>query len=123
MILLDTSALVWLHHNHARAAALAKAAGRLYVSPASLLELEILLEAGRLHLRGQFTLAQMIRDDRWVIDDPPSLAWFEEALSVGWTREPFDRLIVAHARLRRWPLATSDQRVMAQLRKGEFVAL
>lgn len=123
MILLDTSALIWLHGHDERAAPLARGGARLYLSPASILELQFLNEAGRVRFRRHATLTQIVHDDRWVIDDPPSAAWFEEAVGVGWTRDPFDRLLVAHARIRKWPLATSDQRVIAQLRKGEFVEL
>ena len=123
MILLDTNALIWLHRHDERTAALARGGGRLYVSPASILELQFLFETGRLRFKRNATLTQIVRDDRWVIDDPPSAAWFEEAVGVGWTRDPFDRLLVAHGRLRRWPLATSDQRVIAQLRKSEVVEL
>lgn len=123
MILLDTNALIWLHHNHARAAALARLGRRLYASPASVLELQILFEAGRLELRGESSVAHMIRDERWVVDDPPSMLWFEEAITIGWTRDTYDRLLVAHARLRRWRLATSDQRVITHLRAGEYLEL
>jgi len=92
--------------------------------PASVLELQIVIESGGFRLGGEATVMEMIRaDERWVLDDPPSAAWFEEAVGVGWTRDPFDRLLVAHARMRRWPLATSDQRMIAQLRKDEFVEL
>ena len=123
MILLDTNALIWLHRHDERAAPLARGSARLYVSPASLLELQFLWEVGRVRLKRSSTLKDVVHDDRWVIDDPPSATWFEEAASVGWTRDPFDRLLVAHARMRRWPLATSDQRVIAQLRKGEVLEL
>ena len=51
MILLDTNALIWLDQGHARTRALNRRAGRLYVSPASLLELQFLMEAGRIRLR------------------------------------------------------------------------
>ncbi len=44
-------------------------------------------------------------------------------MSVGWTRDPFDRLLFAHARLRKWRIATSDQRVIGGLRAGEYVEL
>jgi len=123
VILLDTNALIWLHRHDERAAPLARVSARLYVSPASLLELQFLWEVGRVRLKRSSTLKHVVHDDRWVIDDPPSAAWFEEAVGVGWTRDPFDRLLVAHARLRRWLLATSDQRVIAQLRKGEVLEL
>jgi len=45
----------------------------------------------------------MIRDERWVIDDPASTLWFEEAMNIGWTRDTYDRVLVAYARMRRWP--------------------
>ena len=123
MILLDTNALIWLHRHDERTAPLARGGARLYISPASILELQFLSEVGHVRFKRHATLAHIVHDDRWVIDDPPSATWFEEAVGVGWTRDPFDRLLVAHARMRRWPLATSDQRVIAQLRKGEFVEL
>jgi PIN domain nuclease of toxin-antitoxin system len=42
-------------------------------------------------------------------------AWFEQAWSLSWARDPFDRLIVAHARLRGWKLATADSQLLEQL--------
>jgi PIN domain nuclease of toxin-antitoxin system len=64
-----------------------------------------------------------MHDDRWVIDDPASAAWFEKASEIGFTRDPFDRLIVAHARLRHWQLATGDRVLLAQLASGERIEL
>jgi PIN domain nuclease of toxin-antitoxin system len=54
-------------------------------------------------------------DDRWTLDEPPAAAWFAAALDLSWTRDPFDRLIAAHARLRGWRLATSDETLLARL--------
>jgi len=34
------------------------------------------------------------------------------ALDLSWTRDPFDRLIAAHARLRGWRLATADETLL-----------
>jgi PIN domain nuclease of toxin-antitoxin system len=58
-----------------------------------------------------------------VQDDPPSADWFGAALDVAWTHDPFDRLLVAHARLRRWRLATGDTGILANLRSDEYVEL
>jgi PIN domain nuclease of toxin-antitoxin system len=44
-------------------------------------------------------------------------------MTIGWTRDTFDRLLIAHARLRKWTLATSDQRVITQLRPNEYLEL
>jgi PIN domain nuclease of toxin-antitoxin system len=123
LILLDTNAVIWLHRGDRRAAALAARATRLYASPATILELQFLIEAGRLRLRAGASVSQLIHDDRWVVDDPASAAWFEKAAEIGFTRDPFDRLIVAHARLRQWRLATGDRALLGQLASGERIDL
>lgn len=120
MILLDTNALIWLHQGDRRTKRLERNT-TLYASPASLLELQILIESGRLRLRPGFGVEQLIGDARWLLDDPPAADWFSQAVGVGWTRDPFDRLIVAHAELRGWRLATGDAELVAKL--GEQRAL
>ena len=112
VILLDTNALVWMLAGHRRARPLLKGGLRLYVSPVSLLELRVLEEIGRIRLRANADISQ---DERFVVDDPPCLALFEGALSVGCTRDPFDRLLVAHASLRRWRFATADGDLLKRL--------
>jgi PIN domain nuclease of toxin-antitoxin system len=121
VILLDTNALIWLQQDHPRAARLTRFGARLYVSPASLLEIQFLLESGRVRVRRNMTVLDLLADDRWLQDDPPSTAWFGAAVAVGWTRDPFDRLLVAHARLRRWRLATSDVAVIEHLAPHEYI--
>jgi PIN domain nuclease of toxin-antitoxin system len=106
--LLDTNALLWLHRGHRRSRPLTRSAGRLYVSPATVLELQLLVEVGRLRLKSPARVSDLVRDDRWVLDDPPAARWFERALAGAWTRDPFDRLLVAHAQLRGWRIATGD---------------
>jgi PIN domain nuclease of toxin-antitoxin system len=114
VILLDTNAIIWLHQRDRRTRRLDKNV-TLYASPASVLELQILIEAGRLRLRPGYGVEQLIGDTRWLLDDPPAADWFSEAVGVGWTRDPFDRLIVAHAELRGWRLATGDADLVARL--------
>ena len=53
----------------------------------------------------------------------PAVDWFEAAGEESWTHDPFDRLIVAHARLRRCRLATADREVLDRLRASERLAL
>ena len=118
VILLDTNALIWLEQGHRRMRPLAAAGKRLYISPASLLELQFLIEAGRIRLRGA-GVAALAHHDRWLLDDPPAARWFEEALDIGFTRDPFDRLIVAHARQRGWRLATADTELLRHLSDRE----
>jgi PIN domain nuclease of toxin-antitoxin system len=123
VILLDTNALLWLETGHARARPLTKLRTRLFVSPASLLELQLLLELGRVRLRGVSSSRELADDDRWTLDEPPARAWFDEAIALLWTRDPFDRLIVAHALARKWKLATADAHLLEHVDKRKTIAL
>jgi PIN domain nuclease of toxin-antitoxin system len=123
VILLDTNALLWLETGHARARPLTKLRTRLFLSPASLLELQFLLELGRVRLRGVGSSRDLADDDRWTVDEPPARAWFEEAIAVSWTRDPFDRLIVAHAFARHWKLATADARMLERIDRRRTIEL
>jgi PIN domain nuclease of toxin-antitoxin system len=62
-------------------------------------------------------------DERWLLDDPPAAAWFDRALALGWTRDPVDRLLVAHAGLRGWRLATGDRDLIERLGSALCVPL
>ena len=119
VILLDTNALIWIVTNHRRGRGLLRQAAPLAISPASILELGLLVTIGRLRVR----VPDVIEDDRWAVDDPPAAEWFTRAADEVWTRDPFDRLIVAHARLRRARLATGDTAILAHLRASEALAL
>jgi len=120
--LLDTNALIWLDRGHRRAKPLTVRSTALYISPASLLELQLLNEIGRLRLDAG-ALDALIGDERWLLDDPPASDWFLRAADLSWTRDPFDRLLVAHARLRGWRLATGDSMLLEQLGARERLAL
>jgi PIN domain nuclease of toxin-antitoxin system len=122
VVLLDTNALIWLEQGQPRALRLLRAHQRLYISPASLLELQFLLEVGRIRLRSG-TLESLVHDSRWTLDDPPAASWFTRALTLGWTRDPFDRLLVAHAQVRGWRLATADRPLLKRLAPSERLEL
>ena len=121
MTLLDTNALIWLEKGHHRAKPLTGSNSTLYISPASLLELQMLNEVGQIRLSAG-ALETLTRDERWMWTTlrprlvPPST-------DISWTRDPFDRLIVAHARLRGWRLATGDGTLLAQLGARERLEL
>lgn len=122
MILLDTHAAIWLAKGHRRARPLARHP-RLYLSPASLLEVQFLQEIGRVRLTEGRSAAALADDTRWLLDDPSAATWFEHACGVSWTHDPFDRLLVAHARMRGWKLATADDLILAQLDRSAVLAL
>lgn len=122
MILLDTHAVLWLESGHRRARALAAAREPLYLSPITALELQLLYESRRFRVPNG-TVDTLLHDDRWLLDDPPAAAWFEAATSLSWTRDPFDRLFVAHARYRGWRLATADAAILEHLSESERIEL
>lgn len=122
MILLDTNALIWIDRGHPRVRSRLGRGQQLYVSPATLLELQLLHEANRIRLKDG-SVRCVVEDDRWVVDDPPAATWFLHAADAGWTRDPFDRLLAAHARPRRWRLATADAYLIEHLGPGDSIAL
>ncbi|HYD47226.1 MAG TPA: PIN domain-containing protein [Terriglobales bacterium] len=123
MILLDTNAVLWLQSGHPRALPLLNKRGRLYASPVSLLDLQLLVEVGRLGLKPGVDLVDLMHDDRWLMDDPPAVGWFERALALPWARDPFDRLLVAHAQFRGWRLATGDSSILAESDSSRCIEL
>jgi PIN domain nuclease of toxin-antitoxin system len=120
--LLDTNAVIWLLNGHRRTRQLERLA-RLYLSPASILEMQFLLESGRLRLTTGVTLAAALADDRWALDEPAPGRWFTAAAALSWTRDPFDRLIAAHARVRGWRVATSDNLLIDNLGPAGAIVL
>lgn len=116
MIFVDTHVVIWLYQKERgkfsdKAAKLIEA-NDLLISPIVRLELQFLFEIDRIadrpgvildYLRGKIGL----RVDPVELEDLGTLA---EALT--WTRDPFDRLIAAHAALRSLPLLTKDSHLL-----------
>ncbi|MBM4246881.1 MAG: type II toxin-antitoxin system VapC family toxin [Deltaproteobacteria bacterium] len=78
------------------------------VSPVSLLEIAFLGEVGRVEVRHAEFVERLGTDPRFVIDDVGSVALATAAFGLSWTRDPFDRLLVAHSAVRRLRLCTVD---------------
>jgi PIN domain nuclease of toxin-antitoxin system len=115
VILLDTNALIWLATAHPRAKPLQEASTPLRLSPVSLLELCFLEEVGRLQIAPGRALPDLAASIGVPLDSPTSAELFQAAVGVSWTRDPFDRLLVAHAHCRSWPIATGDRNLLAHL--------
>lgn len=116
MIHLDTHVLVWLYQGRLEAFPPAMrawlGAHRPMVSPAVRLELALLHEIGRLADPPHVVLERM----RDVADLGVAESHFDRVAAIAarldWTRDPFDRLIVAHAMADDLPLATRDARML-----------
>ncbi len=122
VILLDTHAAIWILQGHRRVRPLERYP-RIYLSPASVLEIQFLAEAGRLRLSEGQSPATLAEDYRWRLDEPAAAKWFAAACELSWTRDPFDRLLAGHARVRGWKLATADTVLLERLAVSEVLPL
>jgi PIN domain nuclease of toxin-antitoxin system len=112
-LLLDTHFLIWLVLRSKRLAEFPwidryRPWG---VSPVSFLEIQFLAEIGRLSVRNPDFVAAVMDDARFRVDDVPLGTVVRHALRLAWTRDPFDRLLVAHSAARRVALCTLDRRI------------
>ena len=81
------------------------------VSPISLLEVKFLAEVGKLEVRHPEFTEAVGKDPRFVVDEVPLLPLVRRAMELDWTRDPFDRLLVAHSLARRVPFCTLDRTI------------
>jgi PIN domain nuclease of toxin-antitoxin system len=112
MIMLDTHIAVAFYDGHgggfSSEARRALDREAVAISPAVLLELELLHEIGRLR-EGAGAIALRLRDQLDIrVAGDRFVDVTRAALSLGFTRDPFDRLIVAHAMLLKASLVTHD---------------
>lgn len=114
---LDTHAAVFLND---RRFDLFGAAGRrlletsqLSLSPMVMLELDLLHQIGRISIPPRDIVQGLVADYQVQIASDRMAEVVEVALDLRWTRDPFDRLIVAHATLLHAPLLTRD-RILAE---------
>lgn len=116
--MLDTHIAVALFEG--RSAGLSVAGRRLLdraplsLSPAVLLEFELLHEIGRLRLRAAAIVDYLQRELEVFVAGERMLDVVRRALDLGFTRDPFDRLIVAHADLLGARLLTLDGQLLAR---------
>src|SRR5579871_6871470 len=115
MTYLDTHAAIWLLKGSAdiskRARQVIEADDELLISPIVLLELENLYEIGRLTMAPNDVISDLDAAIGLRICDYPFLLVVKQAMRERWTRDPFDRIIVGHARSRGAQLITSDTRI------------
>ena len=120
MIYLDTHVIVWLHINDlgriSRPALKLIDENDLLISPVVLMELDFLKEIGRLRDTSSFIYDELNRRINVRICDRK----FEDVVRMSsnftWTRDPFDRIIVAYAALNEDRLISRDRGILDHYR-------
>lgn len=113
---LDTNVVFWLCENKLdRISAAALDALKRYdllVSPMVTIELAYLQEIGRSTRTSQDIVKQLQKQIGLQVCDHSFADVAETATFESWTRDPFDRMIVANAKANGYaPLVTSDERI------------
>ena len=117
MIYLDTHAIVWLFAGELdRLSTNARrliAENDLMISAIVRLELQYLFEIGRVTVDANAILADLAVRLGLQTCDKNFDSIVGRALSISWTRDPFDRIIVANAALGGNTLLTADRKILA----------
>ena len=120
MIYLDTHVLLWLHAGlldrfTARGRRLLEQ-NDLLISPCVRLELQYLFEIGRTTVPANPVVEDLGAQIGLSICDLPFGIVVNRAIALHWTRDPFDRLISAHALCRGIPLLTKDSTIRRRVK-------
>jgi PIN domain nuclease of toxin-antitoxin system len=114
---LDVHVVIWLYEGNvarlSRVAANHVQNDSLFISPAVLLELELLHEIRRLTRSGEAIVGSLSKEIGLSVCQLPFASVVQDALRQKWTRDPFDRLIVAQASANDAPLITKDRTILS----------
>lgn len=116
MIYLDTHIVVWLYignlHKISEEAKLLINNHDLYISPTVRLELQYLCEIKRINDDADKIITDLSERIGLRICDKNYNNIISKAIEATWTRDPFDRLITAHAALNNTILITKDKTIL-----------
>jgi len=100
MLFLDTHVVLWLYAEPFRIPESLRPIiddSELYISPMVRVEMSLLAEIGRLREDPESVVGALSRDIHLSIETAGWSRAAEVANHLSWTRDPFDRLITAHA--------------------------
>jgi len=113
MIFLDTHVIVWLYGKQfefiPESVQEKLDAEELLVSPMVVLELEYLFECKKIKVRGKKIIDYLIRNLGLIVSNESFTDIVQHAINEKWTRDPFDRIITAHAKMQDATLLTRDK--------------
>ena len=122
---LDTHIVIWLrekalHKLSQKAVDRIENADMIMVSAMVILELKYLYEIGRIFEEPQRIISDLADMIDLKVDQNSFNDCVKEALHVTWTRDAFDRLIVANAMSAAAPLLTKDQKILENFDNAVF---
>lgn len=119
---LDTHVALWLYAGDtgrlSPRAATAINREPLAISPIVLMEIQYLHEIGRITVRPGAIVADLKRRLGLGVEDRSMAQVTEHCLDLSWTRDVFDRMIVAQAALDRAALITRDRLILKHYPKA-----
>jgi PIN domain nuclease of toxin-antitoxin system len=119
---LDTHVVIWLfggeRHRLSSAATEQIRGEELLVSPAVVLELQLLHEIKRLRAVAVKVIERLSSEIGLAVCRLPFTSVLENAVEQSWTRDPFDRLIVAQASANDAALVTKDAEIRGHYRRS-----
>jgi PIN domain nuclease of toxin-antitoxin system len=92
----------------------------ILISPIVGLELQYLYETGRTSEPAVVVLRALSQEAGLRVCDLPFAGVIEMAQQQLWTRDPFDRIIVGQAALRKAPLVTKDAAIRRHYRRATW---
>lgn len=118
---LDTHIVVWLYAG-LKAKFTRKAKNRintceLYLSQLVRLELQYLYEIGRITEKPEIIIRALAKDIGLKLSEVPLCSLIDEAIRQTWTRDVFDRLIVAETIVSNAVLITADKDIRKNFNK------
>ena len=117
IIFIDTHVVVWLYSGKtelfSETALDELKKNDLYISPIVRLELRYLYEIGRINEIPKKIINTLNEEIGLKESDDSFVEIIDEAIKLNWTRDPFDRIIVAQAKIRGLPLLTKDQTILS----------
>ena len=116
LVHLDTHIVCWLYEGRSELLTPTSLrtieSGLLQVSPVVQLELTYLHEIGRISRDGSYVLDALTKDIGLSVADVSLAQVMKIAGALTWTRDPFDRMIVAHAMIADAALVSKDRLIL-----------
>lgn len=118
-VFLDTHVVVWLFsgltNKLPEAVQTLIESNDVCICPMVILEMQYLKEIGRINVDSSEIMSDLQAKIGLLVDDLSFELVARRAAEIGWTRDPFDRLIAASAIARGYPLITKDASILKNL--------